>query len=143
MKSVPAQCSPLTRPITVGGWATARSSANDGRERAVMSAVSHSQRPRLGNVPIVSVVVIGYNDAEHLPTAVASVTGQSLRDIEVIVVDDASTDGMDEIAAALARGDPRVRVLRLDRNSGGCSRPRNVGMAATTGRYVMFLDSDD
>lgn len=94
-------------------------------------------------MPIVSVVVIGYNDAEHLPTAVRSVTQQTLHDLEVIVVDDASTDAMPEVAAALARTDDRIRLVRLDRNSGGCSRPRNVGMEVATGRYVMFLDSDD
>jgi CDP-glycerol glycerophosphotransferase len=92
---------------------------------------------------MVSVVVIGYNDAEHLPTAVRSVTRQTLRDLEIIVVDDASTDEMPEVAAALARADSRIRVIRLDSNSGGCSKPRNVGMAAAVGRYVMFLDSDD
>jgi CDP-glycerol glycerophosphotransferase len=94
-------------------------------------------------VPIVSVVVIGYNDAEHLPTAVQSVMRQTLRDVEILVVDDASTDDTPAVAAALAAADDRVQVMRLDHNSGGCSRPRNVGMSQASGRYLMFLDSDD
>jgi CDP-glycerol glycerophosphotransferase len=93
--------------------------------------------------PLVSVIVIAYNDAANLPAALASVTTQTLRDLEVIVVDDASTDGTAEVAERVAAADSRVRVVRLDVNSGGCSRPRNAGLAVATGRYVMFLDSDD
>src|SRR3954451_14241034 len=94
-------------------------------------------------MPLVSVVVIGYNDAAHLATAVRSATRQSFRDLEIIVVDDASTDAMPDIARRLAAEDLRIRVIRLDENSGGCSRPRNVGVEAADGRYVFFLDSDD
>ena len=94
-------------------------------------------------MPLVSVVVIGYNDAEHLPTAVRSAQRQSFRDLEILVVDDASTDATPEVAQRLADADARIRVLRLDANSGGCSRPRNVGVDAARGRYVSFLDSDD
>lgn len=94
-------------------------------------------------MPLVSVVVIGYNDAAHLPTALRSVQRQAMSDLEILVVDDASTDDMPEVARRFADNDPRIRVLRLDQNSGGCSRPRNVGVEAALGRYVMFLDSDD
>ncbi len=93
--------------------------------------------------PEVSVVVIGYNDREHLPTAVRSVQEQTLRHLEVIVVDDCSTDGSAEAADVIAGQDPRVRVVRLPENSGGCSRPRNVGLDLARAPYVMFLDSDD
>ena len=94
-------------------------------------------------MPLVSVVVIGYNDAQHLPTAIRSVQRQTFRDLEILVVDDASTDATPEVARELAARDPRVKVLRLEENSGGCSRPRNVGVEAAQGRFVMFLDSDD
>src|SRR4051812_33642423 len=94
-------------------------------------------------MPLVSVVVIGYNDATHLPTAVRSATRQSFRDLEVIIVDDASTDSMPDVARRLAAEDGRLRVIRLEENSGGCSRPRNVGIENARGRYVLFLDSDD
>ncbi|MFC5722691.1 CDP-glycerol glycerophosphotransferase family protein [Streptomyces gamaensis] len=93
--------------------------------------------------PDVSVIVIVHNDAERLPRAVRSVLGQSLRRLEAVVVDDCSTDGSLAAARLLAAADPRVRVLRLPVNSGGCGAPRNAGIAAARGRFVMFLDSDD
>lgn len=94
--------------------------------------------------PDVSVVVIVYNDEERLPTAVGSVLEQTLRNVEVIIADDCSTDGSHEVAQALAAAHPgRVRAIRLPENSGGCGEPRNQGVKAARGRYVMFLDSDD
>ena len=94
------------------------------------------------DTPDVSVVVIVYNDAARLPTAVRSVLRQTLRNLEVIIVDDCSTDTTPQVAEELAR-DPKVRYVRLERNSGGCSMPRNVGIGRARGTYVMFLDSDD
>lgn len=88
-------------------------------------------------------VVITYNDAARLPRAVRSVLDQSLRNVEVIISDDASTDDTERVARELQREDPRVRYLRADVNSGGCGRPRNSGVAAARAPYVMFLDSDD
>ncbi|MBB4892115.1 CDP-glycerol glycerophosphotransferase [Streptomyces olivoverticillatus] len=94
-------------------------------------------------VPDVSVVVIVYNDAVRLPRAVRSVLGQSLRNLEVIVVDDCSTDDTFTAARELTEADPRVRCLRLPFNSGGCGAPRNAGIDAARAPHVMFLDSDD
>ncbi|MCT9934373.1 CDP-glycerol glycerophosphotransferase family protein [Planotetraspora sp. A-T 1434] len=94
--------------------------------------------------PDVTVVVIVYNDAERLPNAVRSVLEQSLRGVEVVIVDDASTDSSAQVAEGFARAHPdRVRAIRLPENSGGCGRPRNVGIGHARGSYVMFLDSDD
>ncbi|GHC69851.1 bifunctional glycosyltransferase/CDP-glycerol:glycerophosphate glycerophosphotransferase [Streptomyces cinnamoneus] len=93
--------------------------------------------------PDVSVVVIVHNDAERLPRAVRSVLGQSLRRLDVVVVDDCSADGSYGVARTLAAADPRVRCLRLPVNSGGCGAPRNAGLDAARSPYVMFLDSDD
>ncbi|MFB4298439.1 CDP-glycerol glycerophosphotransferase family protein [Actinomadura sp. NTSP31] len=94
--------------------------------------------------PDVSVVVIAYNDARRLPRAVASSLAQSLGGVETVVVDDASTDATGEAADRLAAAHPgRVRAVHLPVNSGGCGRPRNVGVERSDGRYVMFLDSDD
>ncbi|WP_186777371.1 bifunctional glycosyltransferase/CDP-glycerol:glycerophosphate glycerophosphotransferase [Streptomyces salinarius] len=93
--------------------------------------------------PDISVVVIVYNDAERLPTAVRSVLGQTLQNVEVIIADDHSTDGSYEVAQQLASHSTRVRAIQLAENSGGCGEPRNQGVAIARGRYVMFLDSDD
>ncbi|MEO3873515.1 CDP-glycerol glycerophosphotransferase family protein [Nonomuraea sp. B12E4] len=94
-------------------------------------------------MPDCTVVVISYNDASRLPRAVRSVLRQSLRDVEVLIADDASTDTTPEVAARLMRSDPRVRYLRRPSNSGHCGAPRNDGIDAAHSPYVMFLDSDD
>ncbi|MGW2020245.1 bifunctional glycosyltransferase/CDP-glycerol:glycerophosphate glycerophosphotransferase [Streptomyces sp. NPDC001927] len=95
-------------------------------------------------VPDVSVVVIAYNDAERLPTAVRSVLDQTLQSVEVLIVDDCSKDDTFEVAKGLAAAHPdRVRAYQLPQNSGGCGAPRNYGVERAKGAYVMFLDSDD
>lgn len=94
--------------------------------------------------PAVTVVVIVYNDAARLPTAVRSALTQTLRDVEVVIVDDRSTDDSYRVARQLAAGSPgRVRAHRLPENSGGCGAPRNHGIEQARGEYVVFLDSDD
>lgn len=95
-------------------------------------------------MPDVSVVVIVYNDAERLPTAVQSVLDQTLHGVEVVIVDDCSKDRSYAVAQELEAAHPdRVRAFRLPENSGGCGAPRNHGIQQATGTYVMFLDSDD
>ncbi|MFI7316077.1 glycosyltransferase family 2 protein [Streptomyces venezuelae] len=95
------------------------------------------------NPSVVSVVVIGYNDAAHLADAVRSALAQGPAVHEVIAVDDCSTDGSAEILTGLAADDPRVRVILRETNSGGCGTPRNDGIDAAEAPYLMFLDSDD
>ena len=99
--------------------------------------------PSASDAPDVSVIVIVFNDAARLPTAVRSVLRQTLRNLEVLIVDDASTDATPTVAAALCADDPRVRYVRLPTNSGGCGTPRNAGMDEARAANVMFLDSDD
>ncbi|EGG48461.1 glycosyltransferase [Streptomyces griseoaurantiacus] len=91
----------------------------------------------------VAVVVIGYRDAAHVTTAVRSALAQGPAVREVIAVDDCSPDGSAGLLAALAAGEPRLRVIRRTVNSGGCGTPRNDGIDAATAPYLMFLDSDD
>ncbi|WP_248965904.1 bifunctional glycosyltransferase/CDP-glycerol:glycerophosphate glycerophosphotransferase [Sphaerisporangium perillae] len=91
--------------------------------------------------PDVSVVLITFNDSARLPRAIASVLNQSLRNLELIVVDDASTDDTADVMARF--GDPRVRYIRRETNSGHCGAPRNAGLDAAQAPHVMFLDSDD
>ena len=93
--------------------------------------------------PDVSVIVISYNDARRLPAAIASVQRQTLRNLEIIVVDDASSDNTADVVARLQAADPRIRYERLSANSGGCSAPRNRGIELATAPWVMFCDSDD
>lgn len=93
--------------------------------------------------PDISIILIGYNDAQRLPRALQSLVNQSHRNIEIIAVDDNSTDDSLAVLNAAAATDPRIRVLTREVNSGGCSAPRNDGLAAARGRFVMFCDSDD
>jgi glycosyltransferase involved in cell wall biosynthesis len=89
-------------------------------------------------VPRVSVIIPTYNRAEMVREAVASVLAQTCRDFEVVVVDDASTDGT---AAALAEY-AEVQVLRHPRRR-GVAAARNTGIQAARGEWLAFLDSDD
>ncbi|MGI5375863.1 glycosyltransferase family 2 protein [Streptomyces sp. CA-251387] len=107
----------------------------------------HPRTPHTARAPQVDVgvgvVVIGYNDAAHVTTAVRSALAQGPAVREVIAVDDCSTDGSAELLTRLAATDPRVKVVRRRVNSGGCGSPRNTGLDRVTSPYVMFLDSDD
>ncbi|MFJ6792274.1 glycosyltransferase family 2 protein [Streptomyces angustmyceticus] len=94
--------------------------------------------------PAVSVIVPVHNTLRYLDRCLGSVFAQTLdrRRIEVIAVDDGSTDGSAERLAELARRHPGLTVLRQDA-SGGAGRPRNTGLDHARGDYVFFLDSDD
>ncbi|WNI15478.1 glycosyltransferase family 2 protein [Actinacidiphila sp. ITFR-21] len=91
----------------------------------------------------VSVVVITYNDAEHVTTAVESALAQGDAIGEVIVVDDCSTDGTAEVLAPLLAANARLRLVPRATNSRGCGTPRNDGIGAAAFPYLLFLDSDD
>jgi glycosyltransferase involved in cell wall biosynthesis len=90
--------------------------------------------------PAVSVLMTTWNGAGFIGASIASVLAQSFADFELIVVDDASTDGTAQVLAGI--GDRRLRVLRQAAN-GGVVAARNVGFLAARGRYVAALDHDD
>jgi glycosyltransferase involved in cell wall biosynthesis len=90
-------------------------------------------------MPRVSVTIPAYNCAGTIGQALASVASQTLSDLDVLVVDDGSTDGTGDVARSFA--DPRVRVRRYP--NGGLSAARNRGVRDTVGELVAFLDGDD
>lgn len=96
-----------------------------------------------GNVrdPLVSVVVPVYNVEKYLRRCLDSIIGQTYQNLEIIIVDDGSTDGSSEVAQEYARKDRRVRVIRQENK--GLSSARNSGIKQATGRYVTLIDSDD
>jgi len=96
---------------------------------------------RLGPPPTVSVIIPAYNAAAHVADAIGSVLQQTLRDLELIIVDDGSTDATRSIADDSARADSRVKVVT--KPNGGLSSARNAGIDVAAGQAVCFLDADD
>lgn len=90
----------------------------------------------------VSVVMPVYNAEATLAKAIDSVLAQTHRELELLVVDDGSSDGSWAIVEDFARRDPRVRPIG-PRTNGGVASARNTALDAASGRYIAFLDSDD
>jgi glycosyltransferase involved in cell wall biosynthesis len=91
--------------------------------------------------PNFSVVIPAYNAPRTIVPAIQSVLSQTRQDLELVVVDDGSTDNTADLAAETEREDSRVRVLR--QKNQGVAGARNSGIGATSGRFVSFLDNDD
>ncbi len=91
---------------------------------------------------IVSVIVTNHNGASFLPGALSSALRQTLKAIEVIVVDDASTDDSLKIASDASKQDSRVRIVALATRS-GVAAARNSGLVSATGRWIAIFDSGD
>jgi glycosyltransferase involved in cell wall biosynthesis len=89
----------------------------------------------------VSIVIPIYNVKEYLERTVNSVVNQTEKDIEIILVDDGSTDGCSNLCDEYAIRDNRITVLHKE--NGGLSSARNAGVDVATSEYVMFLDGDD
>lgn len=103
----------------------------------ICMCVSTNQRPQ----PLVSVLMVAQNTASFIHSALLSARRQTVEDIEILIVDDGSTDGTAGIAQEHAIADSRVRVLPGPRR--GLAAVRNVSLAEARGRFVAILDSDD
>lgn len=90
---------------------------------------------------LISVIVPVYNIKEYLPRCVESIVNQSYRDLEILLVDDGSTDGTGALCDTLAEKDSRIRVFH--KKNGGSSSARNLGLREAKGEFVAFVDSDD
>src|SRR5262245_42246739 len=93
-------------------------------------------------MPKVTVVIPNYNYARYLPRRIESVLGQTFGDFEVLLLDDASIDESREVIARYA-GDPRVRTIFNDRNSGSTFKQWNRGFREARGEYIWIAESDD
>lgn len=91
--------------------------------------------------PLISVIVPVYNTAIYLPRCVASLQAQTLQAIEIILIDDGSTDESAQLCDAYAQNDKRIVVLHT--KNGGQSAARNLGIAQAKGAFIAFVDSDD
>lgn len=92
------------------------------------------------SVPEISVIVPVYNAGDYLEPCIRSVLAQTFTNFELILVNDASTDGSGDICESFH--DPRIRVIYKAQN-GGVSAARNTGIAYAQGRYITFIDADD
>lgn len=91
--------------------------------------------------PIISVIVPVHNTVEYLPKCVESIRNQSLKEIEIILVDNLSTDGSSGVCDEYALVDSRIKVLHL--SEAGLSIARNAGIKVASALYIGFVDSDD
>jgi teichuronic acid biosynthesis glycosyltransferase TuaG len=99
-------------------------------------------RKPMDKKPSVSVITPAYNAARFIRETIKSVQAQTFTDWEMIVIDDCSTDDTKDVVEEEAIKDPRIRLIRMDKNSGQ-ARARNRGIREARGKYMAFLDSDD
>ena len=90
---------------------------------------------------VISVVVPVYNVADYLPACLDSILSQDYDALEVILIDDGSTDASGAICDDYAARDSRVRVIH--QKNGGAAAAKNAGLRAAGGEYLSFVDSDD
>ncbi len=95
-------------------------------------------------IPQISIIIPMYNTEKFVGEALDSLLCQTFQDFEIIVVDDFSTDkSRDIVKNYQPKFEDRLHLIELEKNSGGCAVPRNVGVSHARGKYLFFLDSDD
>lgn len=92
-------------------------------------------------LPLISVIVPVYNVKNYLPECLDSLKNQTYKNLEILLIDDGSTDGSATLLDAYKAVDPRAKVFHI--KNGGLSAARNFGLDKAKGSYVTFLDSDD
>lgn len=95
----------------------------------------------MATTPILSIIMPCYNQAQYIDEAIQSVVRQTYKDWELIIVDDGSTDDSFSIAKRYAQSDSRIKAFSQE--NGGPSKARNNGVKRSSGKYIMFFDSDD
>jgi glycosyltransferase involved in cell wall biosynthesis len=100
--------------------------------------MEHSQNPQPHSRPTVSVIIPTYNRAGYVVEAIESVLAQTYKNIEIVVIDDGSTDDTPEMLKPY-----KEKIKYIYTENGGPARARNIGMKEAAGEYIAFLDSDD
>ncbi len=95
----------------------------------------------MNSQPLLTIIVPVYNTLEYLARCVHSITAQTYENLEILLVDDGSTDGTGALCDELAKEDNRIRVIHKE--NGGSSSARNIGIEQARGEYLGFVDSDD
>lgn len=91
--------------------------------------------------PLVSVIIPVYNDDVHIGETIESILQQEFQDFEIIVVDDNSSDNTRDVVNAFVSN--KIKYIFMDCRHGGPSKPRNVGIRTSKGKFIAFCDSDD
>lgn len=94
------------------------------------------------NQPLVSIITPSYNSTPFIAETIQSVLNQTYTNFELIIVDDCSKDNSFEILTEFSKQDERIKVYKLEKNS-GAAMARNYGIQTANGKYLAFLDSDD
>ena len=95
-------------------------------------------------LPIISVIIPMYNVEKYVGQCLGSLLSQTFQDFEVIVVDDCSTDnGIKVVENYIPRFKGKLKIAKLDKNSGSAAIPRNMGLRLCRGKYISFIDPDD
>ena len=97
----------------------------------------------MSDAPLVSLVIPVYNSARYLRQCLDSVIAQSWQDLDIVCVNDGSTDDSPEILKAYAAIDKRIRVFSRQNEGRGAASARNMGLKEAVGEYIQFVDSDD
>jgi glycosyltransferase involved in cell wall biosynthesis len=98
--------------------------------------------PIAKTVATASIIIPAYNTSEYIEECIKSLQDDELHDMEIIIVDDCSTDETYRICRELEKADSRIKVFQMSVNSGQAAA-RNLGLDVATGKYVYFVDSDD
>lgn len=93
--------------------------------------------------PIVSVVMPAFNAGKYIKESIESVLRQTVSDIELIVVDDKSTDNTWDILSLIAKNDKRCRIFQLEHNSGSAKYPRDYAVSKSESDFICWIDADD
>ena len=108
-----------------------------------MNTIEKNEREfSMQNNELISVIIPLYNSQKFIGKCIESLLNQTHKNCEIIVIDDASTDGSLKVVQALAEKDQRIKVFSGEKYS-GVSAVRNVGLSNAKGDYVCFVDSDD
>ncbi len=110
-------------------------------DKHVVMNRAYTERVRFATSPLVSIVVPAYNAERYLDRCVRSLVGQTYRNLEIIIVDDGSTDSTGGLCDTWAAKDKRLTVIH--KQNGGLSSARNAGMRVAKGKYIGFVDADD
>lgn len=94
-------------------------------------------------MPKISVIVPVYNTEKYIKKCLESIINQTMQDIEIIVVDDGSTDNSAEAIDEVIRSNENITIKYYKKENGGLSDARNYGLKFATGKYISFVDSDD